>query len=79
MLKDISRARLVGGWFVAVVVMIACAVVGGVAITTSNIELSLVAGLVPPAVMLLVWPGAPVATVTELLYAVNKPEHERRP
>ena len=41
-------------------------------------QLWLVACLVPPAVMLLVWPSPPTATVAELLYAVDKPEQEGR-
>jgi len=73
MLNNISRARLVGAWFAAVVVLFACSVVGGAAMTISAGELWLVAWLLPPAVMLLVWPGAPAVTVAELLYAVNRP------
>jgi hypothetical protein len=73
MLKHISRARLVGAWLAAVVVAFACTVVvGGPAMTFSAGELWLVVCLVPPAVMLLVWPAAPAVTVAEVLYTVNK-------
>ena len=44
--------------------------------TSSAVELWLVAGFVPPVVMLLVWPSAPAATVAELLYAADKSEKE---
>jgi hypothetical protein len=53
-------------------------VVGGVAMTLNAAELWLVACLVPPAVMLLVWRGAPPATVAELLHHVNRPSKESR-
>ena len=73
MLKEISRAQLVGIWCAAVLVIGACSVLAGVGITLSNGALLLVAGLVPPAVMLLVWRGAPPLTVAEVLYSVNEP------
>ncbi len=78
MLNNISRARLAGGWFAAVVVVLACSVVGGAAMTVSVGELWLIVCLVPPAVMLLTWPGAPAATVAELWYAVDSPIKEGR-
>jgi hypothetical protein len=79
MLNNISRARLVGSWLAAIVVLFAFSVVGGAAMTIGAGELWLVACLMPPAVMLLVWPAAPPVTVAELLYAVNKPLKAGRP
>lgn len=80
MLNNISRTRLVGAWFAAIVVLFACSVVlGGAEMTINAGQLWLVASLVPPAVMLLVWPGAPAASMAELLYAVNRPVKEGRP
>jgi hypothetical protein len=73
MLKDLSRARLAGAWCVAVMAIGALGVVAGAAITVSAAELLLVACVVPPAVMLLMWRGAPPRTVAEVLYAVDKP------
>ena len=71
--NNISRARLVGTWFAGVAVVFACSVVAGAPMTIGAGELWLVGSLVPPAVMLLVWRGAPPVTVAELLYAVNRP------
>ena len=65
MLHNISRARLAGAWLAAVV-MFACSIVAGAVMTTSAGELWLLACLVPPSVMLLVWPAAPAVTVVEL-------------
>jgi hypothetical protein len=41
--------------------------------------LLLVAGLLPPTIMLLVWRGAPPETVAELLHSVNRPSKDTRP
>jgi hypothetical protein len=71
MLKNSSRAQVVGAWFAAIIVMFACAVVSGANITVSTGELWLAACVVPPAVMLLVWRGGPALTVAELLHAVD--------
>jgi hypothetical protein len=78
MLKDMSRTKLIAGWCVAVIAIAALSVVAGAAITASNAELLLVACLVPPAVMLLMWRGAPPRTVAEVLYAANTPAKDAR-
>ena len=79
MLTNFSRARLVGTWFAAVVAIGALAVVLGAPLTISNGELFVFTCLVPPSVMLLVWRGAPPATVAEVLYAVNRSSKDARP
>ena len=73
MLKDISRVTLAGVWCAAVTAIAAISMVSGIALTPNSSVLWLVAGLVPPAVMLLVWRGPPPLTVAELLYAVDHP------
>jgi len=73
MLKDLSRGRVACAWCVVVLVIAACSLVAGVAITVSNGALLLVAALMPPAIMLLVWRGAPDQTVAELLHSVDGP------
>ena len=79
MLQDLSRARVAGAWCAMVVVIAAGSLVAGAAVTFSNGVLLLVAALVPPAVMLLVWRGAPDQTVAELLHSVDGPSEEGRP
>ena len=78
MLKGISRTRLVGAWCAAVIVIGACGVVAGVPITLGYAALLLIVCLVPPAIMLLVWGGAPPQTVAELLYSVDAPSKDPR-
>ena len=77
MVKKMSRTRLVGFWFAAVAVIIAWVVATGVNIAIGTAALLLTMCLVPPAIMLLVWRGAPPPTVAELLYTVNKPKEGR--
>jgi hypothetical protein len=79
MLKDLSRARLAGAWCAALIVIGAVGVVFGAEVSVSNIELWLVAWVVPSVVMLLAWRGAPARTVAEVLYAVDSPSKEARP
>jgi len=79
MFKNISPLRLAAIWVAAVIVMAVCSVAWGIALTRGTGELWLAACLVPPAVMLLVWRGAPPLTVAEVLYAVNTPSKEARP
>ena len=78
MLKNISRARIAGAWCAAVVVLGAYGIVSGASLTVSNAELWLLTCVVPPAVMLLVWRGAPPPTVAELLHTVNSGSKEAR-
>ncbi len=79
MLNSISRRGLAGAWCALVLVIAALSVVAGAGITLGNGGLLLVVCLAPPAVMLLVWRGAPPATVAELLHSVNGPSKDTRP
>jgi hypothetical protein len=78
MLKDISRTRLIGAWCAAVVVIGACGVVAGIPVTVSFATLLLAIGLMPPAILLLLWRGAPPPTIAELLYSVDTPSKDGR-
>ena len=71
MLNNISRATLVGTWFAAVAGAFAVSVVAGAPLTIGAAELWVVASLIPPAVLLLVWRDAPALTAAESLYVVN--------
>ena len=78
MLNDLSRARLIGAWCLTVMTIGACGIVAGAALTISNGAWLLVACLVPPTAMLLVWRGAPPITVAEMVYSVHGPAKEAR-
>ena len=71
MLKDITRNRLVGGWFAIVAVIIASVIAMGVNVSVSTTALLLTLSVVPPVIILALWRGAPPPTVGEILYAAN--------
>ena len=60
-----------GVWFAVLAVVVNAGAFGGVSITMGTHGVLLVACLVPPAIMLMVWHGAPPPTVAELLHAVD--------
>jgi hypothetical protein len=80
MLKHVSRTRLALGWCVLVVAFGAIAVMNGgtAAITLANGGLLLMVGLIPPAIMLLVWRGPPPLTIAEVLHDAGKPSTQDR-
>jgi hypothetical protein len=78
MLRNISRLQVVGAWCALVLVIAALSVVAGAGINLGNVELLLVACIAPSAVLLLIWRGAPPATVAELLHSVNRPSKDSR-
>ena len=79
MVKRISRVQVAAAWIAGVVVLLGCSVVAGLQITTNAAELWLVAAVMPPAVMLLLWHPAPPVTVAELLHGADaSPRDDRR-
>ena len=77
MLKEISCNRLVGFCFAAVAIIIASVVAMGENVAVSTTALLLTMSQGPPAIMLLVWRGAPQPTVGEILYSANTPKEGR--
>jgi hypothetical protein len=72
MSKSPSRGTIIGVWFTVLAVVAGAGAVGGVSITMGTRALLLVACLVPPAILLMVWRGAPPPTVAERLHAVDR-------
>jgi hypothetical protein len=77
MLKNISRAQVIGAWCAAVAVLASGSMLSG-SRTLGGAALWLVACLAPPAIALLVWRGPPPATVAELLHDANAAPTEGR-
>jgi hypothetical protein len=71
MVKGITRNRLVGLWFAAVAVIIATVIVTGVHVGVATTALLLALSLVPPGIILALWPAGPSPTIAEILYAAN--------
>ena len=71
MFTDISRSTLVGFWFTAVAVIVASAMAAGLSVGISTTAVLLTLSLVPPAILVFVWRGAPPPTIAEVLYVAN--------
>lgn len=63
---------VIGVWCVVFAAAAGLAAFWGVSITIDTSALVSAAGLVPPAIVLKVWGGAPPQTVAELLHAVDR-------
>jgi uncharacterized membrane protein len=73
MVKDFSRNRLVGFWFAAVAVIIAAVVVTGVHVGVATTAFLLALSIVPPGIILALWPAAAPPTIGEILYPASAP------
>lgn len=62
----------IGVWFSLLVAVAVIGALAGASITLGNSVLWLLAGIVPPAVMLIVWRGAPPETVAEILHTADR-------
>ena len=72
MLTDMTRARLIQIWFAAVAVAVAGGVVIGPSVTGSTAAVLMALCLVPPAIVLRLWPGVEPPTVAEVLHGVDR-------
>ncbi len=68
-----KRGLAIGVWFAALAAVAVGGALGGLSITMGTGALLLAACLVPPAIMLMVWRGAPPQTVAEVLHSVDRP------
>jgi hypothetical protein len=73
MLTAMTRARVIQIWFAAVAVAFVCSIVLGASITFGTAAILLVLCLVPPAIVLRLWPGVQPPTVAEVLHGVDRP------
>jgi hypothetical protein len=67
MLKNISRSRLIGAWFAVVALIIAAIVVFGVSMTLATGVLLVAMCLVPPGIILMLWPNSHQPSVGDVL------------
>ena len=72
MFRSPNLGIAIGVWFAILVAVAVISTLAGAAVTLGNSALWLLVGIVPPAVMLMVWRGAPPATVAEILHTVDR-------
>lgn len=68
MLKDTSRLRVIQIWFAAIVVVVTTGVAFGLEMGAGTAALLFGASLVPPAIVVLLWPKVQAETVAEILH-----------
>jgi hypothetical protein len=67
MLKHLSRSGVIKAWFAAVAFLGAGIVAFGAPATIATMAMILLLCLVPPVIVLMLWPGAQAATAAEVL------------
>jgi len=71
MLKDMTRSSLIQGWFSAVLLVVVAGIAFGASVTLSTGAMLLALSLVPPVIVLVLWPGVQSRTAAEVLYGSN--------
>jgi len=69
MSRSINRRTVIAVWFAVLVAVAGAGGLSGVSISVGTIALWFVACVMPSAVMLMIWRGAPPPTVAEVLHA----------
>jgi hypothetical protein len=72
MMKNATRSKVIQMWFAAVLLIVVGCIALGAAMTISTGAMLLIMSLVPPAVVLLLWPGAQPVTIGDVLRGAER-------
>lgn len=72
MTHSMTRAKTIQVWFLAVALVVAAAVTFGMSVTTSTAVTLFALSLVPPTIVLILWPGVQPPTVGDVLRDVDR-------
>lgn len=72
MMKNMTRSKVIQVWFAAVTLMVVAGIAFGVAVTVGTGAVLLALCLVPPAIVLLLWPGVQPLTAGEVLRGAER-------
>jgi hypothetical protein len=72
MLKAMTRSRLIQVWFAAVALVVVAAVASGAAVTVGTGAMLLALSIVPPGLILMLWPGVQPPTIAEVLHGAER-------
>jgi hypothetical protein len=72
MLKNMTRSRLLQIWFAAVALIAAAGAALGADMTLGTWGLLLALSLVPPVLVLFLWPGAQPITASDVLHGTDR-------
>ena len=68
MLKHVTRSKLIAIWFFAVALVVVSMIAFGVAVTMGTGALLLTMCLVPPLLVVMMWPTGGPPTIAEVLH-----------
>jgi hypothetical protein len=72
MLSNMTRSRVIQVWFAAVALVVVAGVAFGAAVTVGTGAMLFALSLIPPAIVLLLWPGVQPLTAAEVLYGGDR-------
>jgi len=72
MFTSINRHTVIGAWTAILTAVAGVGALSGMSITMDGTVLWLLACVVPPAVMLMLWHEAPAQTVAEILHPIDR-------
>jgi hypothetical protein len=73
-MRNLTRSKLIQMWFAAVVVMIAACLAFGVNINVGTGGILMALSLVPPVIVMMLWPGEQPLTAAEVLRGTDRRE-----
>jgi hypothetical protein len=79
MLNNLTRSRLIQVWFTAVALVAVAGIALGASMTFGTIALLLALCLVPPVIVLMLWPGVQPPTVGDVLRGTDRRPYHQRP
>lgn len=71
-MTEMTRSRVIKAWFAAVTLVVVGSIAFGVSITAATGALFVALSLVPPAIVLMLWPGPQPETAAEVLYGSTR-------
>src|SRR5579872_2726897 len=66
MLKEMTRSRVIQSWFVALTLVAVASIALGASVTLSTGAILLALSVVPPTIVLMLWPGPQPATAADV-------------
>jgi len=79
LLKDMTRPRLIQIWFTAVLLVVVAGIALGVSLTLGTGAILVALCLVPPVIIVMLWPDSQRRTVAEVIYDAENPRTDARP
>jgi len=70
--REMTRSRLIQIWFATMSLVVAAVVAIGVTVTIGTIAMLVALSLVPPAIVLALWPGVQPMTAADVLYGRDR-------